>query len=107
MYCEGGFPGGSDGKEFSYSAGDPGSVPGWGRSPREGNSHPLQYSCLENPMDRRRLAGCSPWDCMYYEMVTVMSLVSIHNLTYLPFFLVMRTFKICSLSIFQIPNTVL
>ena len=34
------------------STGDPGSVPGWGRSPGEGNGKPLQYSCLENPMDR-------------------------------------------------------
>ena len=46
-----GFPGGSDGKEFACNAGDPGSIPGSGRSPGEGNSNPLQYSCLENPMD--------------------------------------------------------
>ena len=45
------FPGGSDGKVSAYSAGDPGSVPGSGRSPGEGNDNPLQYSCLENPMD--------------------------------------------------------
>ena len=48
-----GFPGGSDGKEFSYDAGDLGSIPGLGRSPGEGNGNPLQYSCLENPLDRR------------------------------------------------------
>ena len=47
-----GFPGGSDGKEFAFSAGDLGSIPGWGRSPGEGNGNPLQYSGLENPMDR-------------------------------------------------------
>ena len=47
-----GFPGGSDGKESACSAGDPGSVPGSGRSPGEGNGYPLQYSCLEIPMDR-------------------------------------------------------
>ena len=47
------FPGGSDGKESAYNAGDPGYIPGWGRSPGEGNANPLQYSCLENPMDRR------------------------------------------------------
>ena len=47
-----GFPGGSDGKESACNAGDPGSTPGWGRSPGEGNGRPLQYSCLENPMDR-------------------------------------------------------
>ena len=42
------FPGGSDGKASAYNAGDPGSIPGLGRSP-DGN--PLQYSCLENPMN--------------------------------------------------------
>ena len=47
-----GFPGGSDGKESACNAGDPGSVLGLGRSPGEGNGNPLQYSCLENPMDR-------------------------------------------------------
>ena len=46
-----GFPGGSDGKESVYSAGDMGSVPGLERSPGEGNGNPLQYSCLENPID--------------------------------------------------------
>ena len=48
----GGFPGSSDGKVSTYSAGDPGSIPGLGRSPGEGNGNPLQCSCLENPMDR-------------------------------------------------------
>ena len=43
--------GGSDGKESAYNAGDPGSIPGLGRSPGEGNGNPLQYSYLENPMD--------------------------------------------------------
>ena len=47
-----GFPGDSVGKESACPVGDPGSVPGWGRSPGEGNSYPLQYSCLGNPMDR-------------------------------------------------------
>ena len=46
------FPGGSDGKASAYKAGDLGSIPGLGRSPGEGNGNPLQYSCLENPMDR-------------------------------------------------------
>ena len=45
------FPGGSDGKASAYNAGDPSSIPGSGRSPGEGNGNPLQYSCLENPMD--------------------------------------------------------
>ena len=45
--------GGSDGKESAHNAADPGSIPGLGRSPGEGNGNPLQYSCLENPTDRR------------------------------------------------------
>ena len=45
------FPGGSDGKASVYNAGDPGSIPGLGRSPG-GNGNPLQDYCLENPMDR-------------------------------------------------------
>ena len=47
-----GFSGGSDGKESACNAGDLGSVPGWERSPGEGNGNPRQYSSLENPMDR-------------------------------------------------------
>ena len=47
-----GSSGGSDGKKFACNAGDPGSIPGSRRSPGEGNGYPLQYSCLENPMDR-------------------------------------------------------
>ena len=45
------FPGGSEVKASACNVGDPGSIPGSGRSPGEGNSNPLQYSCLENPMD--------------------------------------------------------
>ena len=46
------FPDGSDGKASVYDAGDLGSIPGLGRSLGEGNGNPLQYYCLENPMDR-------------------------------------------------------
>ena len=46
------FPGGSDSKESACNAGDLGSIPGLGRSPGGGHGNPLQYSCLENPMDR-------------------------------------------------------
>ena len=46
-----GFPGSSEVKASASNAGDPGSIPGLGRSPGEGNGNPLQYSCLENPMD--------------------------------------------------------
>ena len=45
------FPCGSDGKASAYNVGDPGSIPGLRRSSGEGNSNPLQYSCLDNPMD--------------------------------------------------------
>ena len=46
-----GFPGGSDGKESACNVGDPGSIPGMGRSLGGGNGNPLQYSCLKNSMD--------------------------------------------------------
>ena len=52
VYFDKDFPGGSDGKAPVYNAGDPGSIPGSGRSRGEGNGNPLQYYCLENPMDR-------------------------------------------------------
>ena len=47
-----GFPGGSEVKTSASNAGDPGLIPGLGRSPGEGNGNPFQYSCLENAMDR-------------------------------------------------------
>ena len=47
-----GFPGGSAGKESACNVGEPGLIPGWGRSPGGGNDNSLQYSCLGNPMDR-------------------------------------------------------
>ena len=47
----GDFPGGSDGKASAYNVGDPGSFPGMGRFPGNGNGNPLQYSCLENSID--------------------------------------------------------
>ena len=50
-------PGGPASKESAYNAGDAGLIPGWGRSPGDGNGYPLQYSCLENPMDRREPGG--------------------------------------------------
>ena len=52
FFGEVGFPGGSDGKESACNAGDPGLIPGLGRLPGEGNGNLLQYSCLENSMDR-------------------------------------------------------
>ena len=55
-----GFPDGSDCKESASNAGDPGSIPGLGRFPEEGNGYPLQSSCLKNSMERS-LGGCSSW----------------------------------------------
>ena len=49
------FPGGSDSRASAYNVGDPVSIPGWWRSPGEGNGNPLQYSCLENPMGSQRV----------------------------------------------------
>ena len=61
-----GFPSGSNGKEPACNAGDLGSILEWGKSPGKGHDNPLQYSCLENPMDRgtwqatiRAPAACS------------------------------------------------
>ena len=51
-FRSGSFPGGSVGKECTCNTGDPGLIPGSRKSPGEGNGNPLQYSCLENPMDR-------------------------------------------------------
>ena len=56
ILCVTGLPGGSVNKEFFCNAGDPGLIPGSGRSPREGHSNPLQYSCLGNPSKE-----CSCW----------------------------------------------
>ena len=50
--CQQGFHGGSEGKESAFNVGDPGLIPGSVRSPREGNCYPLQYSHMENSMDR-------------------------------------------------------
>ena len=50
-----GAPGGSEVKVSAWNVGDPGSIPGLGRSPGEGNGNPLQYACLENPMGLQRI----------------------------------------------------
>ena len=63
-----GFPGSSDSKESACNAGDPGSIPGSGRSPGEGNGNPLQYSCLEKSHGWRSLVGYTPWDCKEVDM---------------------------------------
>ena len=59
------FPGGSNGRASAYNMGDPSSIPGSGRSSGEGNGHPLQYSWLENSVDRGAwrdiVHGVSEW----------------------------------------------
>jgi len=65
-----GFPSGSDGKESTCNAGYPGSIPGVGRSPGEGNGNPLQYSCLENPMDR------GAWQAAVYGVTKIQTQLS-------------------------------
>ena len=71
-----GFPDGSDGKEVACNAGDLGSIPGLGRVPGEGNGNTLQYSCLENSMDR------GPWQpqstgCKELDTVEPLSLLAL------------------------------
>ena len=65
-----GFPGGSDGKETAYSVGDLGSIPESGRSPGEGNGNLLQYSCLENSMDR------GAWKTIFHGVAKSMTQLS-------------------------------
>ena len=68
--------GGSDDKDPACSAGDPGAVPGWGRSPGAGNENPLQYSCLEGPMDRGTWRATvhfsGAWLCMTANIHTLL-----------------------------------
>ena len=64
-----GFPCGSAGKESAHSAGDLGSIPGWGRSPGEGKGYPVQYSSLEN--GQRSLVGYSPWGHKELDMTFI------------------------------------
>ena len=63
------FPGGSDRKEYTCKAGDPGSTPRWGRFPREGNSYLLQYSCLENSMDREAWLATVPIPPNFHQSI--------------------------------------
>ena len=69
-----GFPGGSAGKESACNIGDPGSIPGSGRSPGGGNGNLLQQSCLENPHGQRGLVGYSPWGPKVSDMTERLTL---------------------------------
>ena len=78
-----GFPDGSYDKESACNAGDLGLIPGSGRSPGEGNGKPLQYSCLENPMDRGAW-HYSPWGCrVRHDWVTNTHIHTYRQLTML------------------------
>ena len=70
-----GFPGGSDGKESDCNAGVLGSIPGLGKSPRGGHGNPLQYSCLENPMDR------GPWQATVHGVMKSQTQLNTHTHT--------------------------
>ena len=70
-----GFLGGSDNKESTCNVGDSGSVPGSGRFPGEGNSYPLQYSCLEKPIRRGVWQGYSPWGHKKYDRTKQLALL--------------------------------
>ena len=65
---EWGFPCVADIEESASNVGDQGLIPGSRRSLGEGNSNPLQYSCLEDPMDRGAWQGYSPWGCKELDM---------------------------------------
>ena len=66
---------GSVSKESACNVGDPGSIPGSGRSPGGGHGNPLQYSCLENPYGQRSLEGCSPQGCKESDMTERLTFV--------------------------------
>ena len=66
----GGFPGGSDGKESASNAGNLGAIPGLGRSPGGGHGNPFQYSFLENPHGQRSLAGSMGLQRVSHDWVT-------------------------------------
>jgi len=74
------FPGGSDSKESACSVGDPGSIPGFGRSPGEGNGKPPQCSYLENPIDGRT------WQAIVHGVTKSRTRLSDFNLKYLQIF---------------------
>ena len=75
------FPGGSDGKESACDAGDPGSIPGWRRSPGRGHGNPFQYSCLENSTDRGAWWAYRLWDPKELDTTDQVSLTQPSSVT--------------------------
>ena len=82
------FPGGSDGKESAWHAGDLGSIPRLGRSSGEGNGYPIKYSCLENPMDRGTyspivpIVGYSAWGHKESDMTEATQQPHVYKVTF-------------------------
>ena len=79
-----GFPSGASDNPPA-SAGDvrdTGLIPGSGRSPGDGDGNPFQYSCLENPMDKRSLTGYTPWVTKSQTQLKTLSAVSAHTYTH-------------------------
>ena len=74
------YSGGSDSKASVYNAGDLGLSPGLGRSPGEGNGNPLQYCCLENPMDRGAWVRYSLWGQKESDTTERLHFTSLHIL---------------------------
>ena len=70
-----GLPCGSDGKESACNARDPGLIPGWGRSPGEGDlGNPFRYACLGNSHGQRTPVGYIPWGCKESDMTEQLTL---------------------------------
>ena len=79
VYYLDGFPRWLNGKESACQEGDVNSIPGWGKSPGEGNDNPIQYSCLGNPDGQRSLADYSPWDLKESDLDVLFSFETINN----------------------------
>ena len=79
--CQLGFPCSSVGKESACSAGDPGSIPGLGRSPGEGNGNPSPVSLPGKSPGQRSLVGCSPWGCKESGTTERLTLTYLNTLT--------------------------
>ena len=73
------FSGDSVSKESTCNTGDLSLMPGLGRSPGGGHGNPLQYSCLENPHEQRRLVGCSPWGCTELDTTEQLSITQTYT----------------------------
>ena len=73
QYSFKGIPGGSDDKESSCNAGDPGSIPGSGRSPGEGNGNLTPVFLPGKPHRQMSLMGCSPWDCKESDTIELLT----------------------------------